>query len=136
MQRIQGNGLYLQEQPLTSQVSAIKMNAFFESAFSGDPKRIPKITLAEADHIIMEAKMDDTHLRPGGFVKGGITPMALTSNLNIDFLRPLQGDIVTVEGKMVKLGRSLAVIAVEIWGENPEKISSRATVTYALPQSR
>jgi len=139
---------------LTSLVSAKEMNVFFESAFSGDPKRIPKITLAKADHIIMEAKMDHTHLRPGGFVKGptqmmladhiayaviftrlGITPMALTSNLNIDFLRPLQGDIVTIEGKMVKLGRSLAVIAVEIWGENPQKISSRATVTYALLQN-
>jgi len=49
-------------------------------------------------------------------------------------LRPLQGKAVTVEGKMVKLGRALAVIAVEIKGANSEKLSSRATVTYALPQ--
>ena len=139
---------------MTSLVSAEEMNAFFLSAFSGDPKRIPKIILVEADHIIMKASMNHSNLRPGGFVKGptqmmladhiayaviftrlGITPMALTSNLNIDFLRPLKGEIVTVEGKMVKLGRSLAVIAVEIWGDNSEKISSRATVTYALPKN-
>lgn len=68
------------------------------------------------------------------FTRIGITPMALTSNLNIDFLRPLQGKSVHVEGQMVKLGRSLAVIAVEIRGMESEKLSSRATVTYALPQ--
>ena len=146
--------IHMKDIIVTSRVSAEDMNAFFESAFSGDPKRIPRITLAEANHVIMEASMDHTHLRPGGFVKGptqmmladhiayaviftqlGITPMALTSNLNIDFLRPLKGDLVTIDGKMVKLGRSLAVIAVEIWGENPKKISGRATVTYALPQN-
>jgi len=136
----------------TSKVSAEEMNQFFAEAFAGDPKRIPNIILAETDHIIMEAAMDKTNLRPGGFVKGptqmmladhmayaviftrlGITPMALTSNLNIDFLRPLQGKTVTIEGKMVKLGRALAVISVEITG-NSGKIASRATVTYVLPQ--
>ena len=139
---------------MTSLVSAEEMNAFFLSAFSGDPRRIPEMVLVEADHIVMKASMYDTNLRPGGFVKGptqmmladhiayaviftrlGITSMAMTSNLNIDFLRPLKGKTVTVEGKMVKLGRSLAVIAVEILGEGAEKISSRATVTYALPRN-
>jgi len=137
----------------TSKVSAEEMNRFFSEAFTGDPKRIPSITLAEADHVIMIAAMDETNLRPGGFVKGptqmmladhmayaviftrlGITPMALTSNLNIDFLRPCIGTKVHVEGHMVKLGSSLAVIAVEIRGNDSEKLSSRATVTYALPQ--
>lgn len=136
-----------------SQVSAKDMNQFFLEAFNGNPKAIPRITLAEYDHVIMEAPMDETNLRPGGFISGptqmaladhmayaviftrlGITPMALTSNLNIDFLRPLQGETVHIDGKMVKLGRSLAVIAVEIRGRDSEKISSRATVTYALPQ--
>lgn len=136
-----------------SQVSAKDMNQFFLEAFNGNPKAIPRITLAEDDHVIMEAPMDETNLRPGGFISGptqmaladhmayaviftrlGITPMALTSNLNIDFLRPLQGETVHIDGKMVKLGRSLAVIAVEIRGRDSEKISSRATVTYALPQ--
>ena len=136
-----------------SQVSAKDMNQFFLEAFNGNPKAIPRITLAEDGHVIMEAPMDETNLRPGGFISGptqmaladhmayaviftrlGITPMALTSNLNIDFLRPLQGETVHIDGKMVKLGRSLAVIAVEIRGRDSEKLSSRATVTYALPQ--
>ena len=51
--------------------------------------------------------------------------MAVTSNLNIDFLRPLIGETVNIEGKMIKLGRVLAIIEVNIWGDNKEKISSR-----------
>jgi len=136
-----------------SQVTAAQMNAFFRENFKGNRGALPDITLAETDHVIMKAAMGEQNMRPGGFVSGptqmaladhmayaviftrlGLTPMALTSNLNIDFLRPLQGETVTVEGKMIKLGRALAVIAVDIRGENSEKISSRATVTYALPQ--
>ena len=135
-----------------SKVSADEMNQFFRENFKGDRGTLPEITLAEADHIIMEASIGEQNMRPGGFVSGptqmaladhiayaviftrlGITPMALTSNLNIDFLRPLQGHSVTVEGKMIKLGRSLAIIAVEIKGIS-DKVSSRATVTYVLPQ--
>ena len=135
-----------------SKVSAQDMNRFFRDNFTGNPDALPDITLAEPDHVIMRAPMGEQNIRPGGFVSGptqmqladhiaydviftrlGITPMALTSNLNIDFLRPLKGDVITAEGKMIKLGRALAVISVEIWGDNPDKISSRATVTYALP---
>ena len=134
-----------------SKVSADEMNQFFRENFKGDRGTLPEITLAEADHIIMEASIGEQNMHPGGFVSGptqmaladhiayaviftrlGITPMALTSNLNIDFLRPLQGESVTIEGKMIKLGRSLAIIAVEIKGKS-RKIASRATVTYALP---
>ena len=135
-----------------SKVSAEEMNHFFRENFKGDRGTLPDIILAEADHVIMQTPMGEQNMRPGGFVSGptqmaladhiayaviftrlGITPMALTSNLNIDFLRPLQGDSVTVEGRMVKLGRSLAIIAVDIKGVS-DKVSSRATVTYVLPQ--
>ena len=135
-----------------SKVSAEEMNHFFHENFKGDRGTLPDIILAEADHVIMQAPMGEQNMRPGGFISGptqmaladhiayaviftrlGITPMALTSNLNIDFLRPLQGHSVTVEGKMIKLGRSLAIIAVEIKGIS-DKVSSRATVTYVLPQ--
>jgi len=139
---------------VTSLASAEEINAFFQANFKGERGTLPDIILAEADHIIMKAPMSEKNMRPGGFISGpsqmmladhmayaviftrlGLTPMAMTSNLNIDFLRPLTGDIITVEGKMIKIGRSLAVISVEIWGDSPQKISSRATVTYVLPQN-
>lgn len=136
-----------------SKVSAEAMNRFFATAFTGNPKHIPEITHASADHVIMRAAMTAVNLRPGGSISGptqmaladhmayaviftrlGITPMAVTSNLNIDFLRPCFGQQVHVDGKMIKLGRTLAVISVEITGEDSDKLASRATVTYALPQ--
>jgi len=93
-----------------SLVSAEEMNRFFSENFKGDRGTLPDITLATADHVIMEAPMGEQNMRPGGFVSGptqmaladhiayaviftrlGITPMALTSNLNIDFLAALTG---------------------------------------------
>jgi len=129
---------------------------FFLANFKGEGDRgqLPDITLAEPDHIMMRARMEERNMRPGGMVSGptqmgladhcayaviftrlGITPMAVTSNLNIDFLRPCIGETVRVEGRMIKLGRQLAIVSVEIKGEASEKLASRATVTYALPQS-
>jgi len=135
-----------------NRATAEEMTAFFLESFKGVKGTLPEITLAEVGHVIMKAPMSVENIRPGGFVSGptqmfladhiayaviftqiGITPMVFTSNLNIDFLRPLKGESVMVEGKMIKLGRSLALIAVDIWGDNSEKISSRATVTYASP---
>jgi len=135
-----------------SRTTAEEINTFFLENFKGEKGTLPEIVLAEMGHVIMKAPISVQNIRPGGFVSGptqmfladhiayaviftqiGITPMVFTSNLNIDFLRPLKGENVMVEGKMIKLGRSLALIAVEIWNDNPEKISSRTTVTYALP---
>jgi len=135
-----------------SRASIEEMTAFFVENFKGEKDTLPEITLVEAGHVIMKAPMSERNMRPGGFISGptqmfladhiayaviftrmGITPMVFTSNLNIDFLRPLKGETVMVEGKMIKLGRSLALIAVDIWGDNAAKISSRTTVTYALP---
>lgn len=136
-----------------SKVSAQDMNIFFRENFKGDRGTLPDITLAETNRVIMAAPMGERNIRPGGSISGptqmaladhiayaviftrlGITPMAVTSNLNIYFLRPLIGQTANIEGKMIKLGRALAVIEVNIWGDNKEKIASRATVTYALPR--
>ncbi len=138
---------------IKSVVSKDEINQFFQKAFGDRPMKIPETTLVELDHVVVEMKTDRNMLRPGGFISGpvqmgladhaayvaiftrtGITPMALTSNLNIDFLRPCQGDKVTADARMVKLGKSLAIINVEIKGSNSDKISSQAVVTYALPK--
>ena len=94
------------------------------------------------------------HMRPGNMVNGptqmhladsvayvcvftklGITPMAVTSSLNIHFLRPCLGPAVKAEGTMIRIGKSLAVIDVRIFGEGHEAPAAAATVTYALPRS-
>jgi uncharacterized protein (TIGR00369 family) len=64
----------------------------------------------------------------------GLEPMAVTSNLNINFLRPCIGTAVIAEGRMMKIGQALAVIEVDIRVEGADKPSSHAIVTYALPR--
>ena len=68
------------------------------------------------------------------FTKLGIVPMAVTSNLTINFLRPCIGEAVIADGRLMKLGRTLAVIEVDLKAEGSDKVSSHAVVTYSIPQ--
>ncbi len=98
-------------------------------------------------------KYDENLLRPGGyiagptlftvadlcgwvmtFLDGGITPMAVTWDLHITFMRPaIGGDVIGV-GRRIKRGRKLIYgdVTMHIDG-NPDKPVAHATVTYALP---
>ncbi len=135
-----------------SKVSAEQANAFLTSAFKGRGSQ-NQVTLMEEGRAIMRMEVDETHLRPGGYVSGptqmsladsvaymavmtltGIEPMAVTSNLNINFLRPCIGGVVIADGKVMKIGQALAVIEVDIRIEGAEKPASHAIVTYALPR--
>ena len=91
-------------------------------------------------------------LRPGGTVSGPIlmaladyamwgaimskaerVQMALTTNLNINFLvRPEPGDIVAV-AKVIKLGKRLAVGVVDLYGNADQDLVAHVTCTYSLP---
>jgi uncharacterized protein (TIGR00369 family) len=67
------------------------------------------------------------------FTRIGFTPMALTSNLNINFMRPCIGEAVIADAHLLKLGRTLAVVSVEVRAEGSDKISSHAVVNYSIP---
>ena len=105
-------------------------------------------------HAVIRLHCRPEHLRPGGYISGptqmtladhaayiavftkaGITPMALTSNLNINFLRPCLGDWVEAEAGILKFGRANVVIEVAIRGANSDKTASHAIVTYVVPQA-
>ncbi|GAC1623737.1 MAG: PaaI family thioesterase [Nevskia sp.] len=91
-------------------------------------------------------------IRPGGTVNGpilmlaadtamyavvlahiGEQQMAVTSNLNINFLRRPQPADVLAEARLLKLGRRLAVIEVFLRSDGDEDIVAHVTGTYALP---
>lgn len=137
-----------------SKVTAAELEAFFESMFPGREEKFPTYPLIENDHVIMRHEMTALNMRPGGYISGpsqmaladhaayvaiftrtGIVPMAVTSNLNIDFLRPCIGQALIAEARLIKLGKNLAVTSVDLRAEGNEKLSSRATVTYVIPQS-
>ena len=97
-------------------------------------------------------------LRPGGTVSGpsmmaladgtmyavvlsmiGHVKLAVTTNFNINFLRkPLPGDLLA-EGKIIKLGKRLAVIEVILFSKAGDSDSAardpvaHATGTYSIP---
>lgn len=94
-------------------------------------------------------------LRPGGTVSGpvmmtvadmalyvailgaiGIVPLAVTTSLSINFLRKpaADKDIIGV-GKLLKLGKSLAVGEVTLYSEGSPEPVAHAVGTYAIPRS-
>ncbi len=94
----------------------------------------------------------DHSLRPGGTIAGpfmmmladvcmfavvlsmlGEIKLAVTTSFNINFLRkPAETDLVA-RGKIIKLGKRLAVVEVSIFSE--EDIVAHATGTYSIPPS-
>ncbi|MEM7741854.1 MAG: PaaI family thioesterase, partial [Pseudomonadota bacterium] len=111
-----------------------------------------QVESASDGNVVMRYDCGPGNLRPGGFISGptqmaladsaayavvftraGITPMALTSNLNINFLRPCQGDTLKAHATLLKYGKSGVVVEVELRGSSSEKVSSHATVTYVVP---
>jgi acyl-coenzyme A thioesterase PaaI-like protein len=95
-------------------------------------------------------------LRPGGTVFGpvlmavadvalyvailgeiGIVPLAVTTNLNINFLRrPAAGKAIIGASKLIKLGRVLAVGEVLLYSQGASDLVAHAVGTYSIPQRR
>jgi acyl-coenzyme A thioesterase PaaI-like protein len=60
--------------------------------------------------------------------------MAVTSNLNIHFLRPCVGEGIQAVGTLLRMGKRSAVVRVDVRAQGSNKQSSEVTVTYALPE--
>jgi uncharacterized protein (TIGR00369 family) len=95
---------------------------------------------------------DKRALRPGGTLSGatmmalgdftmylavlsaiGWVPLAVTTNLSINFLRkPPPGDLIA-EARLLKLGKQLAVGEVAIHADGVEDMVAHVTSTYSIP---
>ena len=100
-------------------------------------------------------RVGSDELRPGGTVSGpamfaladvaayaavlahiGPVALAVTTSLNINFLRkPAPADLIAV-GRLLKLGKRLAVGEVTLFSEGQEEPVAHATVTYSIPPQR
>ena len=137
-----------------SAVTIEELNQFFAKTFAERQETAPEVTDIRRGFIRLELPVTHEHLRPPGIINGptqmaladraaycaiftelGLLRMAVTSNLNIDFLRPCLGNRLIADAEIVKLGRTLCVISVDMRGSDHEKVASRATVTYALPKT-
>ena len=136
---------------MTSKVSVEEANAFLQEAFVG--RGSYNVIELDEGRAVVRIMAGPEHLRPGGFISGqsqmaiadnaaymavfskiGITPMAVTSNLTMKFLRPCIGEGVEAEATVMKMGRSLAVIDVDIRTAGTDRTCSHAVVTYSLPK--
>jgi uncharacterized protein (TIGR00369 family) len=100
----------------------------------------------------LRQRNDKRALRPGGTLSGatmmalgdfamylavlsaiGWVPLAVTTNLTINFLRkPPAGDLIA-EARLLKLGKQLAVGEVAIRGDGSDDIVAHVTSTYSIP---
>ncbi|MDX1805152.1 MAG: PaaI family thioesterase [Alcanivorax sp.] len=101
----------------------------------------------------MRSPFRPASLRPGGTVSGptmmgladaamyaailgelGRVEMAVTQNLNINFLsRPSPVDLIA-EAVILRLGRRSAVLEVQLFSDGEEDMVAHVTGTYALPR--
>jgi acyl-coenzyme A thioesterase PaaI-like protein len=59
--------------------------------------------------------------------------LAVTTNMNINFLRkPPHGDVI-VECRLLKLGKRLAVGEATLYGEGSDDVVAHAVATYSIP---
>ncbi|MDA5193947.1 PaaI family thioesterase [Govanella unica] len=63
----------------------------------------------------------------------GKVAMAVTSNLNMNFLRACTLEDITADAYLLKLGRRLANAEIRIWQGQEDRLIAHATVSYALP---
>ncbi|OKL43630.1 PaaI family thioesterase [Pseudovibrio exalbescens] len=94
----------------------------------------------------------EQQLRPGGTVSGptlmtladfasyavilgsiGPRALAVTTNLNINFLRKPEAGVLIAKCRILKLGKRLIVTDCEIAGEGSEDLVAHATATYSVP---
>ncbi len=127
-----------------------RLAAEFPEAFHADSG----LAILEAGHRTARVRLSPpgNSLRPGGTISGptlmlladvamyvavlasiGWVPLAVTTNLNINFLRkPAPGGLIA-ECHLLKLGKRLAVGHVTIWAEGDEEPVAHATSTYSIP---
>lgn len=105
----------------------------------------------ESGAVTVKVPYREEFVRPGGTIAGpvmmaladfvmwgvvlslvGPKPLAVTTNLNINFLRrPVPGDLIA-RGSILKIGQRLAVGEVSLYCGEEEDLVAHVTCTYAL----
>lgn len=137
---------------LTAQELERRLAAEFREAFHSDSG----LSILEVWHggCRVRLRFQETSTRPGGTISGptlmmladvamyvgllasiGWVPLAVTTNLNINFLRKPARAALLAECRLIKLGRRLAVGDIAITSEGDPDLVAHATSTYSIPPS-
>jgi uncharacterized protein (TIGR00369 family) len=103
----------------------------------------------------LRLRYDKRALRPGGTLVGaammslgdfamyvavlsaiGWVPLAVTTNLTINFLKKPAARDLLAQARLIKLGRRLAVGEITIHSDGEDDLVAHVTSTYSIPVSR
>lgn len=129
------------------------MQSFLDREF---PQSTVKVVSLGEHTATVKQEINDNHLRPGGTVSGpvlmtvadvamyvavlnqiGIVPLAVTTNLNINFLRKPSAERAIIGiCHLLKIGKTLAVGEVSLYSEGSDEVVAHVVTTYAIPPAR
>lgn len=139
--------------PATPVMSATEVSAYIDEVFpqikaNGDDISVETVSAGTAR---VRLHADDKHLRPGGTVSGptlfmladlaayavilahiGRVALAVTTNLNINFLMKPEPGPLDATAMILKLGKRLVVTDIAIRDSGGELVA-HATATYSIP---
>jgi len=137
---------------VASAVSVEECNAHIDDLHFVSSK--PIIEDVAQDWVRARVPIEGMPLRPGGYVPGptmmsacdlvswflvftriGVTPMALTWDLKINFLRPAHGADLLLDARQHKFGK-LCHASIDLYLDgSPDRLVAHCTTTYVLPAS-
>jgi uncharacterized protein (TIGR00369 family) len=150
---LSGGEYVMREPALTAdEIGKLLHEVFPQAFFPGCGLTLERVQYAS---IRVRRAFHEDYLRPGGTVSGptmmeladfamyvavfsaiGNQPLAVTTNLNINFLRkPAQADLIA-EAKLMKIGKRLAVGEVTILSDGSDEPVAHVTATYSIPANR
>jgi len=134
-------------------MDVVTLNAFLEREFpQWSSEHGSSVTEVTPDGVTCRLPYNDTQLRPGGTISGptlmgladtamyaavlsriGPVALAVTTNLNINFMRKPEPRGTVATCRLLKLGKRLAIGDVAITSEGDTDMVAHATVTYSIP---
>ncbi|WP_313195912.1 PaaI family thioesterase [Shinella zoogloeoides] len=139
---------------LTPVMDPEALNRFLETDFPQlhTDGKVFEVVGVSPGSVVMRLMPNERHLRPGGTVSGptlfaladvgaycavlahiGPVALAVTTNLNINFLRKPKPGPLTCTCRLLKLGKRLAVMEASIFDEDADDLVAHATATYSIP---
>jgi uncharacterized protein (TIGR00369 family) len=134
------------------QMDIAELEAFMAREFPQSARVATTIEALQPGAIRIRLPFHDDLLRPGGTLSGpalmgladratyllvlsmiGPVALAVTTNLNINFLsKPAAKDLLA-DARLLKLGKRLAIAEVSMRSDGDETLVAHATVTYSIP---
>jgi uncharacterized protein (TIGR00369 family) len=135
-------------------MTASEIVAFLDREFPQMNSRGRRFVIEEVAGRSVKVRMifHEQTLRPGGTISGpamfaladiamyaavlaqiGPRPLAVTTSLNINFLRkPKPGDMIA-DATILKLGKRLAMGEIGLHSDGERELAAHATATYSIP---